>query len=231
MIATAAPRVDVALWLRRAQLLAWLTIGYNLVEGLVAMGFGVAEESVALFGFGFDSFVEVASAVLVLWRLRGESGQAKGIPLERERRATLTIGGLFLLLAVSTAAVSALQLWSRSHPTTTLPGLIIAVLSLSFMFFLWSAKKRTAAVLGSATLESDAACSLACIQLSSVLLVGSLLFAIAPGLWWADAVAALLLSVLIGREGWQTVRHARSETFTGGCGCGGSCHDSGSEPA
>ncbi len=205
-----------ASWRQRALLLAWLTVGYNLLEGGVSIAFGVAEESVALWGFGLDSLVEVGSALVVLWRLRGDL-QARAT--ERERRATRVIGALFLLLAASVTAGSVHQLAAREHPDTTLPGLVIAALSLSFMVFLWRAKLRTARALDSATLRSDAACSLACIQLSAVLFLGSLLFLAVPALWWADAVAGLALAGLIAREGWEGIRAARHPDFTGGCGC------------
>ena len=200
--------------------LSWFTIGYNLIEGAVSMTFGYAEESVALFGFGADSFIEVASAVLVLWRFRGEVGKSGAMSIERERRATLGIGVLFLFLALGATAGGGLQLWHHAHPETTLPGLVISALSLSFMFFLWRAKLNVGRELGSSTVLKDAACSLACIQLSVVLFIGSLLFLMLPALWWMDSAAAIVLAVFIAKEGWETVRAARSEDFEGGgCGC------------
>ena len=203
-----------AAWQRRALLLAGLTIAYNLVEGLVSMGFGWADDSVALFGFGADSFIEVASALLVLWKLRDHAD------LARERRAALGIGWLFQFLALGILGGSLWQLWAHRHPPTTVPGLIIALLSLACMAFLWRAKLRAARALDSATLAADAACSRACIQLSGVLFLGSLLFLVAPALWWVDGAAAMGLALLIGREGLGMVRAARSEHFSGGCGCG-----------
>jgi divalent metal cation (Fe/Co/Zn/Cd) transporter len=199
--------------------LAWFTIVYNLVEGLVSIAFGLSEESIALLGFGSDSLVEVASATVVLWRLRGESGRGPGVARERERRAASSIGWLFLLLAVGVAAGSVLQLATASHPATTLPGLIVSSLSLSFMVWLWRSKLEAARALNSRTVEMDAACSLACIKLSAVLFVGSLLFLVAPALWWSDAVAALVLAFFIGREGWEGIEAARKPDFDGGCGC------------
>jgi divalent metal cation (Fe/Co/Zn/Cd) transporter len=127
---------------------------------------------------------------------------------------------LFLLLAIGALAGGAIQLRQHSHPETTLPGLIVSALSLSFMFFLWKAKRNVGQALGSSTVMKDAACSLACIQLSVVLLAGSLLFMLVPSLWWADSVAAIVLSGLIAKEGWETIEAARSEDFAGGgCGC------------
>lgn len=211
---------DASRWTRRAIALAVLTVAYNLVEGLVSVGLGVSEESIALFGFGVDSFIEVASALLVLWRFRGEHGMGSAPSLERERRATLGIGALFVALAAGTSFGSLAQLAAREHPATTTPGVVIAAISLSFMVFLWRAKLSTARALNSSTVEKDAACSRACIQLSVVLLAGSLAFALFPALWWVDAAAALVLAALIGREGVGTIRAARQPQFCGGCGCG-----------
>jgi divalent metal cation (Fe/Co/Zn/Cd) transporter len=201
-------------WRRRALWLSALTIAYNLVEGVISMAFGWADDSIALFGFGADSFIEVASAMLVLWKLLDHGN------LARERKATLGIGWLFLALATGMAGGALLQLVARHHPPTTVPGVVISALSLACMVFLWRAKRLAAQALDSATLEADAACSLACIQLSAVLFAGSLLFLLLPGLWWVDAAAALGLALLIGREGLGMVRAARSAAFTGGCGCG-----------
>jgi divalent metal cation (Fe/Co/Zn/Cd) transporter len=206
--------VNQAQWRRRALWLSGLTIAYNLAEGIVSMAFGWADDSIALFGFGADSFIEVASALLVLWKLLDHGN------LARERKATLGIGWLFLGLALGIAGGAILQITAQRHPPTTMPGLIISVLSLSFMAFLWHAKLGAAKALDSATLAADAACSLACIQLSVVLFAGSLLFLIAPTLWWVDAAAALGLALLIGKEGIGMIRAARSAAFTGGCGCG-----------
>lgn len=202
-------------FIQRAIALSWFTVVYNLIEGIVSIYFGVNDDSVALAGFGVDSLIEVASAILILWRFRAEAEVDAGVPINRERRATLGIGALFIGLAGTTAVASLLQLRSGSHPSTTLPGVIISSLSLSFMFFLWFAKRRVARKLDSAAMMKDAACSLACIKLSMVLFVGSLLFAVYPTLWWVDSLAALLLSGLIGKEGWETIEAARHPEFSG----------------
>ena len=199
-------------WTSRAILLGWLTIGYNLLEGAVSVFFGVEENSIALFGFGVDSFVEVFSAAVVLWRFRGED-------IARERRATLVIGILFLLLATFTSIASLHQIWNQQHPDTTLPGLIVAAVSLSFMFFLWQAKRTAGKQLDSRTVMQDAACSMACIQLSTVLFCGSVIYLLFPALYWVDSTAALVIAGMIAREGVGAIRSARSEDFTGGCGC------------
>ena len=206
-------------WLAYARFLAIFTIFYNLLEGLVSMGFGWANDSMALFGFGADSFIEVGSAMLVLWRLRGDESGCAASHLQRERRAALGIGGLFVLLALGTSVGSVFQLVSRQHPETTIPGLLVSILSLGFMFWLWKSKQRAAEALDSRSLEGDAACSLVCIQLSMVLFAGSLAFLLIPALWWADAAAALVLSAFIAKEGVAGIRAALKPGFTGGCGC------------
>ncbi|MDD5305318.1 MAG: cation transporter [Elusimicrobia bacterium] len=203
----------------RVILLSWFTIAYNLIEGGASIFFGISDGSMALAGFGADSFIEVFSAVLVLWRFRSEAGAASCLATERERRATLGIGALFLLLAAVTAAGAFIQLRDGRHPDTTLPGLVISAISLGFMFFLWRAKSRLARTLDSATVLKDADCSLACIKLSVILFAGSLTFLAHPSLWWSDAAAAALLSVFIGLEGVGTIRAALRPDFAGGCGC------------
>ncbi len=208
--------------IKRATWLAYFTIGYNLIEGLVSIGLGISEESMALAGFGADSLIEVGSAFLVLWRFRGEAGGEPGVSVKQERQATMGIGVLFVLLAILTALASGIQLFAGRHPQTTFPGIVISIISLSFMFFLWRSKRDIARKLDSATVMKDADCSLACIKLSVVLFVGSLLFMLVPALWWADAVAALVLACLIGQEGRETILAARQPDFSGGCGCSNS---------
>jgi divalent metal cation (Fe/Co/Zn/Cd) transporter len=161
--------------------------------------------------------IEVASALVVMARLHQGF---KAAATEAERRSVLAIGGLLVLLAVVVQLGAILQLISHHHPPTTWPGLVISTTSLAFMYYLWRAKLRAASALDSAALKSDAACSLACIQLSAVLFLGSLLFLLSPTLWWLDGAAASLLAALILKEGIEGIRAARAPDFTGGCGCG-----------
>ncbi len=210
---------DQSGWVRRAVRLSWFTIAYNLIEGTASIGFGIKDEALSLAGFGADSFIEVASAFVVLWRFRRETQNDDSMSLEAEPEATLAIGALFLALALAAGAASIWRLATYGRPDTTVPGFVISLVSLSFMFYLWSAKRKAGRALDSATVMKDAACSLACIQLSFVLLAGSLLHMFFPNLWWADASAAVLIAALIAREGWGTIRAARSPDFKGGCSC------------
>ncbi len=206
-------------WVERAVALVWATVAFNLAEGLVSLRFGVADRSIALLGFGADSFFEVGSALLVLWRLRGGAGDRPDGELARERLATRGIGLLLGLLGVATAAGAALQLAAGRRPNTTYPALLISLVSLACMFALWRAKLRAARALDSRAVASDAACSLACMKLSSVVLAGSLAFVVLPAAWWADAAAAGVLAGLIAADGWAMVRASRQPDFSGGCGC------------
>ncbi|MDD5565251.1 MAG: cation transporter [Thermoanaerobaculaceae bacterium] len=206
-------------WVGWAVALAWATVVFNVAEGLLSLGFGAADGSIALLGFGADSFIEVGSALLVLWRLRDSTGDRPGDDLRRERLATRGIGLLLALLGLATAVGAALQVVARRHPDTARPALLISLVSLLLMFALWRAKLRVARALDSMALASDAACSLACMKLSCVVLAGSLIFVLLPAFWWADAAAASVLAGLIGLEGWGMVRASRKPGFAGGCGC------------
>lgn len=206
--------------IKKAILLSWFTIAYNVIEGLVSIYFGIEEESIALAGFGGDSFIEVFSAILVLWRFKGEATQSDPfLSLDKERFATRSIGYLFLALSLLTLSGSVLKLYQLEGPESTLAGLIISSLSLSFMFYLWQSKKRIAKLLDSSTVESDANCSLACIKLSGVLFIGSIIHIFLPQIWWADSVAALVLTYFIAKEGLEMIANAGKENFSGGCGC------------
>ena len=203
----------------RAVILAWATIGFALLEGIVSIAFGVSDESVSLAGFGIQSLIEVASSFLVLWRFRAEVGLHSELGESRERRATSLIGILFGVTAVIILAASVHQLFMHLSPETTLPGAIVSLLSSSAMLYLWLAKSQIGRTLQSPSVLADSACTLACLQISLILLGGSLLFVLAPSLWWVDSVAAIVLAGLIGREGWEMVDASRSEEFSGSCGC------------
>ena len=202
--------------IKTAKFLSLFTIGYNLLEGLISVYFGLEEDSISLLGFGLDSFIEVASAVIVLLKLQSINPDTN---LKNERRATFAIGILFLLLSLNVFGNSGYQLWNKGSPDTTLPGIIVSLLSLSFMFFLWRMKQKVALGLNSSTVMADARCSLACIKLSFVLLVGSGLFWLFPTLWWVDSTAAMIIAFFILKEGWEMIQSSRKEEFQGGCGC------------
>ncbi|TNE91438.1 MAG: heavy metal transporter [Deltaproteobacteria bacterium] len=198
---------------RNARLLAMATIAWNVIEGGLALWLGYADESLALMGFGLDSWVEVASAVIVLRKLQD------GIDRERERAGAKAIAALLTGLGVVIVLGGLVRLASAAGPDTGLPGVVLGSVSAVLMLGLWRAKLNTAQALDSRTLELDAACSRGCLQLSVVLLAGSALVALAPALWWADAVAAIVLGGIVAREGREGWVAANAPEFDGGCGC------------
>lgn len=189
--------------LRRGVVLEYLTIGWNLVEGIVALVSGVFSGSVALVGFGFDSFIEIGSGGVLLWRLRSERRECDVADLER--RALRLVGISFLLLAGYIAFDAIKSLAMRAAPEHSLSGISIAILSLIVMPWLAHQKRLAAGRLNSAALQADSRQTSLCAYLSAILLVGLLLNA-AFGWWWADPVAAVLMVPLIAWEGIEAIR-------------------------
>jgi len=183
-----------------------LTVAWNLVEGLVAVAAALAAGSVALLGFGIDSFVESASGSVLVWRLLAERRTTDAGAIERrERRAQRLVAVSLFLLAAYITADAGLALWHRERPAASPAGIAITALSVGVMWWLARAKRRAAAALGSRSLDADAAQTTACWWLSLVVLAGIGLNA-ALGWWWADPVAALGVSAFLVREGREAWR-------------------------
>lgn len=187
----------------RGQRLSWLTLGYNSVEGFIAIGAGLLAGSIALVGFGFDSAIELAASVAALWRL-----QADVNPIERERVEALTlrvVGVLFLALAVYVALDAASALLKKEAPDESTVGIVLAAASLVVMPLLARAKRKVAIALGSRALRAESQQTQLCTYLSAILLGGLTLNAFF-GWWWADPVAALIMVPIIGKEGVESLR-------------------------
>ena len=195
--------------LRRGIALEGVTVGYNALEGMVAIAAGLAAGSVALTGFGIDSVIEVTSGALLWWRLRAELGSAPLGPTV-ERRASRGAGFLLLALGVYIATDSARLLLTGSHPDSSRVGIALMVASLIVMPLLARAKLRLAASLGSRALRADAHETIVCAWLSATTLLGLGLNAVL-GWWWADPVAALAMLPLIVREGVEAWRGEGTE--------------------
>src|SRR6266704_6455746 len=195
--------------LRRGVVLEGVTVGYNALEGVIAIAAGLAAGSVALTGFGIDSIIEVTSGGVLWWRLRAELGAACSGPTV-EARAARWAGALLLALAVYIVAESGRRLVTGDRPGESVVGIVLMVLSLIVMPLLARAKLRVAASLGSRALRADAHETIVCAWLSFTTLLGLALNA-ALGWWWADPVAALAMVPLItqeGREAWSAQPHA-----------------------
>jgi len=188
--------------LRRALQLEYLTVGWNVLEGAIAVGAALAAGSVALLGFGIDSFVECVSGATLIWRLRAEASgrRDEGAIQVVERRAERLVGVSFFLLAGYIAFDAVTTLLAQERPEASPVGIAITAISIGVMLWLASAKRRMAANLGSRALAADAEQTQACWYLSIVVLAGIGLNALL-GWWWADPVAALGVVILLAREG------------------------------
>jgi Cation efflux family len=195
------------LLLRRAIRLEWLTIGWNIVEGIVAVGAGLLARSIALVGFGVDSAVETVSGVILLWRLSAEArGTLDVEAVERvEHRAERLVGVAFMLLAAYVAFEAVRSLVGQEAPDASPVGIGLTGLSIVVMLWLARRKRITGEALDSRALVADAQQTYACWYLSVITLAGLVLNA-AFGWWWADPVAALGIVVLLVREGLEALR-------------------------
>jgi len=189
--------------LRRATRLAWFTVGWNIVEGIVAISAAVVAGSQALLGFGLDSGVESLSASVVLWRLyaeRRDPERAEAV----ERRALQLIGVTFLVLAAFIAMDSIRALVGQHEPDASIVGIVLTSLSLLVMRWLARSKRQVGIAMGSRAVEADSAQTSACVYLSAVVLVGLVLNAVL-GWWWADPLAALGVVMFLVREGREAL--------------------------
>lgn len=197
------PRAEL---LARGLLLEYVTVGWNIIEGVIAIAAGAVSGSVALIGFGVDSFVESLSGGVLIWRLRAEHGGADPERIEViERRAEQLVGVLFLVLAAYVSFEALRGLLTGAQPDASAVGIVLTAVSIVVMLWLARAKRRVGVALGSRALIADAMQTLACWYLSTVALVGLVLNA-ALGWWWADSVAALAIAVLLLREGLEAIR-------------------------
>ncbi len=197
-----------ALWL------AILTVGYNLIEGIVAINFGLEDETLALFGFGVDSFIEVLSGagiIAMVLRIRQNPDSERG---EFERTALRITGFSFYILAVGLTATVIVNLISGHKPETTMAGLIISTISIFTMWLLIRAKQSVGNQLNSAPILADANCTLVCMYMSMILLASSAIYAL-TGFGFVDSLGALGLVYFSYKEGKEAFEKAKGIE----CGC------------
>ncbi|HYJ24449.1 MAG TPA: cation transporter [Acidimicrobiia bacterium] len=185
---------------RRGLWLEYLTIGWNVVEAIIAIAAGLAASSIALVGFGFDSTIEVVAASVVVWQFRAEL--RGGVDDERERRALRLIAVTFFILAAYVTIEATRTLITRDVSDTSTVGIVLAAVSLAVMPTLAWFKRQTALRMGSQTLLADSAETFLCAWLSAILLAGLVLNS-TLGWWWADPIAAIGIAYLAVREGWE----------------------------
>lgn len=204
----------------RAAALALITIFYNIGEGLVSVFFGLEDESFALFGFGLDSFVEVASGIGI-WHMIGRIRRNEGENADRFEKTALRItGGGFTVLTVGLSITAAINLYQGHKPETTFWGIVISLVSICTMWLLIHYKVKVGTALNSQAILSDAACTRACLQLSIVLLVASVGYTF-TGIGGFDSLGTFVIAALCYREGKEAFEKARAGSFA--CACGESC--------
>ena len=189
----------------------YFTVGWNVIEGIVAIAAGITAGSIALIGFGLDSYIEVAWGLVLVWRLR-KHGFGDEEEEAAEKRAILFVGVTFLLLALYVTYESGKKLLFHDHPSESMVGIILAIVSLIVMPILAFYKKKIATEINSRALRADALETLACSYLSLTLILGlgaNALF----GWWWADPLAALAMVYFLVREGWEAIQEGREDSL------------------
>ncbi|KAF8131017.1 hypothetical protein EV363DRAFT_1583951 [Boletus edulis] len=205
-----------------------ISLFYNTAEGVVSIVFGAESSSHALVFYGLQScrrghlrlprdlaFLQCSQAR----RRNRESKQdfsANHSVILIERIATITIGALLVALTIAAITTSATSLAAHDHPTTTLPAILIAATSTGFTLLMYLVKRYLARALNSSALNGEALCGLCCLQLSVVLLIGSLIYRVWKSGWWVDAATAIVIGLMFGWEGVKMIRWARHKDFDGG---------------
>jgi divalent metal cation (Fe/Co/Zn/Cd) transporter len=200
-------RPDINKLWKYALWMALFTIFYNLVEGLVSIYFGAQDETLTLFGFGIDSFIEVISGLgifAMVLRIRQNTDAPR---TDFERTALRITGTSFYLLATGLSATAIYNLFTAHTPSTTLPGLIISLISIAIMWILVISKRKVGHALKSSPILADANCTMICIYMSIVLLVASLIYQVTI-LGFIDSLGALGLIYFSIKEGKEAFEKA-----------------------
>lgn len=193
---------------RRIRLIVGITIGYNLIEAVVAIGAGSVASSAALIGFGLDSTIEVLSAGAVAWQFTRRD------PERWEKPTLRVIAVAFFALAVYVIVTSVAALVTAERPEHSTVGIVLTAVSVVVMPFLSFAERRAGRELGSATAVADSKQTLICTYLSSAVLIGLVANSLL-GWWWADAVAGLVIAAFAVREGIEAWKGDACATSVG----------------
>ena len=194
--------------------LSLFTIFYNIIEGVVSMSLGYHDETLTLFGFGVDSFIEVMSGIgiaVMITRIRQNPDSPKN---DFEIKALKITGTAFYLLSIGLLTGTVINIINHHRPETTFWGIVIAIVSIVVMIWLMMAKKRVGRQLNSEPVISDANCTKICVYMSVVLLVSSLIYEL-TGFIYADAIGAAGLVWFSVSEGKEAFDKAKGKI----CGC------------
>jgi divalent metal cation (Fe/Co/Zn/Cd) transporter len=209
-----------------ASVLALITIAYNVVEGVVSVFFGLEDGSMALFGFGVDSFVEVISGVGIWHMVRRIRNNGTENLDHFEQKALKITGTGFYVLFIGLMITSAVDLYRGHKPETTFWGIVVSVISIATMWLLIHYKVKVGKQLNSEAILSDAACTRACLQLSIVLLIASVGYELTH-IGGIDSVGTIVIAGFCFREGKEALEKAKAKSFA--CTCGGACQTEGKE--
>jgi divalent metal cation (Fe/Co/Zn/Cd) transporter len=208
IMSVASPSIvtdDRTALIRQAFRLEYITLAWMTIEAAVAIGSGVAADSLTLTAFGIDSLIELASATVLVWRLNVELRHGHAFAEKAERTASRIGGALLFALAAYVIASAGWKLWTQQGAEFSLPGLIISVLAIPTMYFLSRRKLQVANAIGSRALRADAVESMTCGWLAFVV-VGALIAQLLLGAWWVDPLASLGVVWFVireGREAWE----------------------------
>jgi divalent metal cation (Fe/Co/Zn/Cd) transporter len=201
---TSAPNSRAAM-IEQAFRLEYITLAWMTIEAVVAIGSGVAADSLTLTAFGIDSVIELASAAFLVWRLNVELRHGQAFAETAERTASRIGGALLFSLAAYVVASAGWKLWMQQGAEFSVPGLVISVLAIPTMYFLSRRKLQVAEALGSRALRADAVETITCGWLAFVV-VGALMAQLLVGAWWVDALASLGVVWFVireAREAWE----------------------------
>jgi divalent metal cation (Fe/Co/Zn/Cd) transporter len=202
-----------------ASALAFITVFYNLIEGVVSVFFGFQDGTVTLFGFGVDSFVEVISGIGIWHMIRRMRQNGSKNHDDFERTALRVTGTAFYILAAGLIVVALVNLYEGYKPETTFWGIVVSLISICSMWILIHYKVKVGTQFKSQALLADAACSKVCMWLSVILLVSSAGYEL-TGLGLLDSLGAAGIAVLSFREGREAFEKAKGNLM---CSCGGKC--------
>ncbi len=205
-----AKKTSIGRLYRRGLRLEYFTVGYNILEAVASIVFGAIAGSIALIGFGLDNIVESLSGVVLIWRLRQHGKISKAAEERIKKRAQKFVAITFFILGPYVLVESIRKLVLTEIPEPSLPGIVIAIVSLVIMPILTWQKYTTGKQIRSKALMADSKETLACTFLSLALLLdlgANYLF----GFWQADPIVGLIIVAFLFREGWEGWRESSRE--------------------
>jgi len=195
---------------KRVLWLAIFTVVYNIAEGIISVILGIQDETLALFGFGADSFIEVISGIGILQMVIRIRNNQESSRTPFEVRALRITGTSFYLLTLALFAGAVINISQGHKPETTFWGIIISGVSIAVMLFLYRTKIYYGKLLNSEPVIADGKCTRVCVYMSVVLLVSSGIYEL-TGIGWVDSAGALGLAWLSFREGREAFEKARGK--------------------